>query len=194
MPNVLKTDSRYVKSINCNPERQKKIVFEGAFLKIIEGSKVLHSIDMSGFFHPASINGGSFKKRIYIDSQKSWDLYGGNVAQDQGEVSLVIIKVKYDRSLTEDEKLIFWEYKGKTFPLKNVMFLTGKTLDNVKHHGWDLEPYNVYGDPTDVSPTVDPVFSPVLSPQPTSPDFSLGGIKIMNTTQKEVELEILVMN
>jgi hypothetical protein len=194
MPNVLKTDSRYVKYIDCNPEKQKKIVFEGSILKIIEGSKVLHSVDMSGFFHPASITGGSFKKRIFIDPETSWNLYGGNIAQDQGEVSLIIVKVKYDKSLTEDEKLIFWEYKGRTFPLKNVLFLTGKTLDHVKHHGWDLEPYNVYGDPTNVSPVVDPEFSPVLSPQPTSPDFSLGGIKIMNTTRKEVEVEILVMN
>lgn len=194
MPNVLKTDSRYIKYVDCNPEKQKKIVFEGSFLKIIEGAKVLHSLDMSGFFHPASINGGSFKKRIYIEAEKSWNLYGGNIAQDQGEVSLIIVKVKYDKSLTEDQKLIYWEYKGKTFPLKNVLFLTGKTLDHVKHHGWDLEPYNVYGDPTNVSPVIDPEFSPVLSPQPTSPDLSLGGIKIMNTTIKEVELEILVMN
>jgi hypothetical protein len=194
MPNVLKTDSRYIKFLNCNPEKQKKIVFEGSFLKIIEGSKVLYSLDMSGFFHPASINGGSFKKRIYIDPEKEWNLFGGNIAQDQGEVSLIVIKVKYDRTLTDDEKLIFWEYRGKRFPLKNVLFLSGKTLDHVKHHGWDLEPYNVYGDPTDVSPVVNPEFSPVLSPQPTSPDFSLGGIKILNTTSKEVEVEILVMN
>lgn len=194
MPNILKTDSRYIKSIDCNPEKQKKIVFEGSFLKIIMGSNVLYSLDMSGFFHPASINGGSFKKRIYISPESSWDLYGGNIAQDQGEVSLIVIKVKYDKALTDDERLIFWEYKGKTFPLKNLLFLTGKTLDHIKHHGWDLEPYNVYGDPSNISPVVDPEFSPVLSPQPISPDFSLGGIKIINPTLKEVELEILVMN
>ena len=195
MPNILSTDPRYIKYIDCNPEKQKKVVFEGSFLKIIMGSQVLYSADMSGIFHPASINGGSFKKRVYIQPESSYDLYGGNIAQDQGEVSLIIIKVKYDKSLLDSERLIHWEYEGNLFPLKNILFLTGKTLDHIKHHGWDLEPYNVVGDTNDpTSPVVDPEFSPVLSPQPTSPDFSLGGIIIRNTTLKEVELEILVIN
>jgi hypothetical protein len=87
-------------------------------------------------------------------------------------------------SLLDSERLIHWEYKGNLFPLKNILFLTGKTLDHIKHHGWDLEPY---------APE-DSTFSPVLSPQPTSPDLSLGGIVLKNTTLKEVEVEILVMN
>ena len=81
--------------------------------------------------------------------------------------------------------------------LKNILFLTGKTLDHIKHHGWDLEPYNVVGDtvsPGITSPVVSPEFVPLLSPQPTTPDLSLGGIVIRNTTLKEVELEILVIN
>jgi hypothetical protein len=197
MPNILSTDSRYIKYIDCNPEKQKKVVFEGQFLKIIMGSQVLYSIDMTDVFHPASINGGNFKKRIYIQPESSYDLYGGNIAQDQGEVSLVIIKVKYDKSLLDSERLIHWEYKGNLFPLKNILFLTGKTLDHIKHHGWDLEPYNVVGDtvsPGITSPVVDPEFVPLLSPQPTTPDLSLGGIVIRNTTLKEIELEILVIN
>ena len=44
------------------------------------------------------------------------------------------------------------------------------------------------------SPVVSPEFVPLLSPQPTTPDLSLGGIVIRNTTLKEVELEILVIN
>ena len=68
MPNVLSTDPRFIKYVDCNPEKQKKIVFEGSFLKIIMGSQVLDTVDLSNFFHPASINGGSFKKRVYIQS------------------------------------------------------------------------------------------------------------------------------
>ena len=187
MPNVLSTDPRDIKYVDCNPEKQKRIVFEGAFLKIVMGSNVLDTVDMSSLFHPASINGGNFKKRIYIPSNGSYDLYGGNIAQDQGEVSMIIIRVKYDKSISETDRVIYWEYKGNIFPCKNLMFLTGKTLDSIPHQGWDLEPYAA-----DVSPA--PVFSPVLDPQPTSPNPLLGGIKINNPTLKEVELEILVMN
>jgi hypothetical protein len=184
MPNVLSTDPRFIKYVDCNPEKQKKIVFEGSFLKIIMGSQVLDTVDLSNFFHPASINGGSFKKRIYIQSGGSYTLYGGNIAQDQGEVSMVIVRVKYDSTLPDTEKMIHWEYEGNLFPCKNLLFLTGKTKDHEKHHGWDLEPYTPEAS----------TFSPVLSPQPTSPDLSLGGIVLKNTTLKEVEVEILVMN
>lgn len=184
MPNVLSSDPRFIRYANCNPEKQKKIVFEGSFLKIIMGSQVLDTVDLSKFFHPASITGGSFKKRTYIPSGGSYNLYGGNIAQDQGEVSMIVIRVKYDSTLPENEKLIYWEYEGNLFPCNNLLFLTGKTLDRVKHHGWDLEPYS-----SEAS-----TFSPVLSPQPTSPDFSLGGITLRNPTLKEVEVEILVMN
>lgn len=187
MPNILSTDPRNIKYLDCNPEKQKKIVFEGSSLKILMGSQVLDTVDMSSLFHPASINGGNFRKRIYIPSDGSYNLYGGNIAQDQGEVSLIVIRVKYDKSIPEGDRVIYWEYKGNIFPCNNLMFLTGKTLDSDPHKGWDLEPYNA-----DVSPA--PVFSPSLDPQPTSPDLSLGGIKISNPTLKEVELEILVMN
>ena len=197
MPNILSTDSRYIKYIDCNPEKQKKIIWEGSSLKIIMGSQILHSVDMSSLFHPASISGGSFKKRIYIQPDSFYKLYGGNIAQDQGEVSMIIIKVKYDKSLTDAERLMYWEYKGDLFPLKNLLFLSGKTLDHVKHHGWDLEPYNVVGDtvsPGVTSPVIDPRYSPHLSPQPTQEYPALGGIILRNTTLKEVEIEILVIN
>jgi len=160
------------------------------------GSQVLDSVDLSSLFQPGSINGGSFKKRVYIPASGSWNLYGGNVAQDQGEVSLVVIRVKYSPNLADSDCLLYYEYKGNLFPLKNLLFLSGKTLDHQKHHGWDLEPYNVPGDT--ISPSAitmpSPEFSPALSPQPTVEYPSLGGIIIRNPTVQEVELEILVLN
>lgn len=186
MPIINTTDSRYIKNLDCNPTKQKKIIFEGSSLKIISGSQVLDTTDMSNLSHFASEEGGSLKKTIFLPSGKTYNLRAGNIAQDQGEVSLIIIKVKYDSSLTDSEKYIIWEYNGKTFPCKNLLFLTGRTLEHQKYHGWDLEPF------TGVSPN--PSFSPALDPIPTSPDLSFGGIIISNTTLKEIELEILIMN
>jgi hypothetical protein len=186
MHNIRSTDPRYIKYIDCDPNKQKKIIFEGSSIKIIMGSSVLDSLDLSTFLHPASENGGSMKKRFFLDSKKTYTLHGGNVAQAQGEVSLIIIRAKYDASIEESKKYFTWEYLGKIFTAKNLIFLTGRTLDTVKHHGWDLEPY------TSLSPS--PTFSPEISPFPTSPDFNLGGILIYNPTDKEMEFEILVMN
>lgn len=186
MHNINTTDSRYIKSIDCNPVKQKKIIFEGSFLKIISGSQVLDSVDLSGFSHFASEFGGSMKKRVFIPSLQNYYLYAGNIGQDQGEVSLIIMKVRYDSSLPEEEKYLTWEYEGKIFPIKNLMFLTGRTLDAIKHHGWDLEAYN--------DQATSPQFSPTLNPVLTSPDLTFGGILIYNRTGKEVEVEILVMN
>ena len=188
MPNILATDQRGIKYANCDLEKQKRIIFENTSLKVVMGSQTLYSMNLTSFFHPATSNGGSLKKRIYISPGEEYDLYAGNIGQDQGEVSLVIIRVvRYDKQLAETEKVIFWQYLGNMFPIKDLMFLTGKTLDTIKHHGWDLEPYSV------VSPGINE-FTPTLHNETTSPNFSLGGIKINNTTTGEVELEILIMN
>jgi hypothetical protein len=186
MPDIKSTDSRYIKYVDCNPDKQKKLVFEGSSLKVIQGSQVLDAVDFSGFFHPASENGGSFVKRFYLSPNAIYTLYGGNIAQDQGEVSMVIIRVNYSKKLTDQDKLITLEYNGTIFPCKNIHFVTGKTLDHIKHHGWDLEPW------TDSQSS--PEFSPIISPMPTEPDFGFGGILISNPTSEEVEIQILVMN
>ena len=186
MPNIYKTDPRFIENLDCNPQKQKKIIFEGSFLKIVMGSQVLDSVDLSSFFHPASQNGGSFKKNFFISPGSTYTLYGGNVAQDQGEVSMIVMRVKYDSSLTETQKVINIEYEGKILPCKNIFFVTGKTLDHAKYHGWDLEPWD--------GSVPSPGFSPVLSPMPSSPDLTFGGILINNPTLKEIEVEILVMN
>jgi hypothetical protein len=186
MHNINTTDPRYIKGIDCNPTKQKKIIFEGSSLKIISGSQVLDSVDLSGFSHFASEFGGSMKKRVFIPSLQNYYLYAGNIGQDQGEVSLIVMKVRYDSSLAEEEKYITWEYEGYVFPVKNLLFLSGRTLDIIKHHGWDLEAY----DDTATSP----VFTPTLNPVLTEQDLTFGGILIYNRTGKEVEVEILVMN
>ena len=186
MPNIYKTNQKYVEHIDCNPQKQKQIIFEGSFLKVVMGSEVLDSTDLSTLFHPASENGGSFVKRFYISPGANYTLYGGNISQDQGEVSMIIIRITYDPSLTEDQQLITLEYEGKIFPCNNLFFVTGKTLDTIKYHGWDLEPWNDQAE--------SPQFSPVISHMPTSPDLNFGGILINNPTTQEIEVEILVMN
>ena len=186
MPNIPTTDQSKIRGIDCNPQKQKKIVFEGSTLKIISGSNTLYGLDLSNFGQFGSEFGGSFKKSYYIPSNNSYTLYGGNIAQDQGEVSMIIIMVNYDKSIPPSDQYITIEYKGKILPCGNLMFLTGTTIDDRPWQGWDLEPF----DPN--KPLIN--YSPQLDPNITSPNFELGGMLIYNPTIGEVEVQILVMN
>lgn len=185
MPNVLSTDQTYIQGVDCNPQKQKKIIFEGSTLKVISGSNTLFGIDFSNFGQFGSEFGGSFKKDVYIQSQQTYTLYGGNISQAQGEVSMIVLMVRYDSATALVDRHISVDYKGKIIPCGTLLFLTGVTKDDVAWHGWDLEPY------TNASPIP---YSPTISPNVTSPDYDFGGLLIYNPTNGEIEVEILVMN
>ena len=186
MPNVLSTDQSLIQGYNCNPEKQKKIIFEGSTLKIISGAQTLYSLDLSNFGQFGSEAGGSFKKSYYIPSLSTYTLFGGNIAQEQGEVGMIIMLVNYDSYIPDAGRYITIEYKGSIITCNNLTFLTGTTMDTTPWQGWDLEPYNLAASPINYSPQLDPNIS--------SPDFNYGGMLIYNPTSAEVEIQILVMN
>ena len=177
MPNILSTDQSRIRSIDCNPQKQKKIIFEGSTLKIISGSETLYALDLSTFGQFGSEWGGSFKKNYYVPSKQTYSVFAGNISQVQGEVSMIVVMVNYDKSIPAADRHLIIEYHGHIFPCGPLMFLTGSTLDDRPWHGWDM-------DPEDVT-----VSSPV-----SSPNFDLGGLLIFNHTIGEVEVQILVMN
>jgi len=186
MPNVLTTDTTLIQGYDCNPQKQKKLIFEGCTLKIISGSNTLYGLDLCNFGQFGSENGGSFKKSYYIPTGGTYTLFGGNVAQEQGEVGMIVIQVNYDKTVAIEDRYITINYKGSVFACGPLMFLTGTTEDTIVWHGWDLEPYNTSAPPIH--------FSPQIDPNVTSPDFNLGGMLIYNPTIGEVEVQILVMN
>jgi len=173
MPNVLKTDSSLICGPDCNPQKQKKIIFEGSILKIISGSSTLVSVDLSHFGIFGSENGGSVKRSYYIPSGGSYTLTASNIAQEQGEVSLIVVFVNYDKIVPDYNRRIQVEYKGNYIPCGNMLFLTGATKDDIPWHGWDMSPYDV---------------------SVTSPQIEYGGLFIYNPTIAEIEVQILVMN
>lgn len=187
MANITPPDPRYLGGYDCTPSGQKRIIFEGSTLKVVSGSSTLYGLELGSFGQFGSEFGGSFKKTHYINPSEYYTLYGGNIAQDQGEVGMIVIKVRYDKSIPKEDQYITIEYKGKIIPCGTLLFVTGVTKDDVIWHGWDLEPYN-----TNYSPTIN--YSPQLDPNITSPDFSMGGMLIYNPTIGQIEVQILVMN
>lgn len=131
--------------------------------------------------------GGSLKRSVILTSLGSYTLTAPEIGQAQGEVQMIIVKVKYLKDHPEEERYLNWEYKGEIYPIRDLMILTGRTKPDVSWQGWDLSYY------TNTPPS--PGFNPPTYPPVTSPDLSFGGIMFSNPSEQyNTELEIFIFN
>jgi hypothetical protein len=187
------TNPVYIKHLNCNPETYKRVVFQSCNLDVIEGSRVLSSVSLCDFNLPSLGSGelggcgGSAKKFFILQPGANYTLTAPEIGQEQGEVQLIAVKVKYDKKHPETERYLTWEYKGQVYPINTLMVLTGRTQPSIPWQGWDLSYYSN-------NPPF-PGFSPNIFPPVSSPDFTFGGILFNNPNETyPVEVEILIMN
>jgi hypothetical protein len=187
------TDPVYIKYINCNPETFKRVVFSSCNLSIKEGANISDTVSLCDFNLPSLDSGdlggcgGSAKKKIILHPQSNYTLIAPEIGQEQGEVQLIVVKIKYGKKQSQEERYITWEYKGQVYPLNTLMVLSGRTKPSVPWQGWDLSYYS------DNPPS--PGFSPGIFPPVTSPDLTFGGILFNNPNPTHsVEVEILIMN
>ncbi len=189
---VYTTNTQYIKYLDCNPGVYRKIVFQSCNLNIKEGSNVLSSISLCDFklesLDSSELGGcgGSLKKNITINAGSNYVLTAPEVGQAQGEVQMIVVKVKYKKEQDEEDRYLTWEYKGNVYPIYSLMFLTGRTKPDIPWQGWDLSYYS--------NNPPSPTFSPSLYPIVTSPDSTFGGIMFTNPGTYEVDLEILIFN
>jgi hypothetical protein len=177
----------YIKGLNCNPAVDRKIIFQSCNLDIKEGSKILSQVPLCDFkIEGISDSGGSIKRSFTIKKKGNQIITAPEIGQKQGEVQMIVIKVKYQNAHPVYDRYLTWEYKGTTYPLGTLMVLTGRTLPNTPYHGWDLSDY------TNNLPS--PPYSPQIQNTPTSPDMSFGGIMISNPSTYDVDIEILILN
>lgn len=190
---VFSTNSANIKFLDCNPAVYRKVVFQSCNLSIKEGSNILSNISLCDFklegLESYELGGcsGSLKKNVLINSQSTFTLTASEIGQAQGEVQMVVVKANYQKNHPENERLIYWEYKGNVYPLNKLMILTGRTQAEIAWHGWDLGYYSN-------NPPI-PLFSPNIFPNISSPNLSFGGIMFSNqNTNYNVELEIFIFN
>jgi len=189
---VYTTDPQYIKYLDCNPGTYRKVVFQSCNLDIREGSSVLSTISLCDLKLESLGNselggcGGSLKKNITLNGGYNYILTAPEIGQAQGEVQMIVVKVKYKKEQDPLDRYLTWEYKGNVYPLGSLMILTGRTEPDVPWHGWDLSYYS--------NNPPSPHFSPAIYPPVTSPDSTFGGIMFTNPSTYEVDLEILIFN
>jgi hypothetical protein len=190
---VYTTNPVYIKYLDCNPAVYRRIGFQSCNLDIKEGSNVLSTISLCDFKLESLGNsdlggcGGSLKKNVTLNSSSTYTLTASEIGQAQGEVQMIVVKVTYQKNHLDEDRLIYWEYKGNTYPLKDLMILTGRTQPEIPWQGWDLGYYSN-------NPPIPP-FSPQVYPVIASPDLTFGGIMFSNPSNTyNTELEIFVFN
>jgi len=190
---VYTTNPVHIKYLDCNPAVYRRISFQSCNLDIKEGSNVLSTISLCDFklesLGSSELGGcgGSLKKNITLNASSTYILTASEIGQAQGEVQMIVVKAKYQKNHPEEDRLVYWEYKGNTYPIHNLMILTGRTQAETPWQGWDLGYYS------NTPPS--PVFSPHTYPPIASPDLSFGGIMFSNPSNTyNTELEIFVFN
>jgi hypothetical protein len=190
---VYTTDPAYVKYLDCNPGIYRRVAFQSCNLDIKQGSSVLSTISLCDFKLESLGSGdlggcgGSLKRSVTLRASSNYILTAPEVGQEQGEVQLIVIKVKYDSKIDPADRYLTWEYKGSVYPISSMMVLTGRTEPAISWHGWDLSYYS--------NNPPSPDFSPQIFPPVSSPDLTFGGIMFTNPNQSyDTELEIFVFN
>ena len=190
---VYTTDTNFIHFIDCDPANYKKAVFDMCSLSIIEGVNTLTSVSLCDFqlegLGSDTLNGGcggSSDRRIEIPAKSNYTLTAPEVGQAQGEVQMIVVKVKYSDKIDSDARYLTWEYKGNVYPINTLMILTGRTKADEAWQGWDLSSYA----PTPPSPD----FSPGTFPSVGDTDLDFGGILFNNPSEYPVDLEILIFN
>lgn len=190
---VYTTNPVYIKYLDCNPAVYRRVSFQSCNLDIKEGSNVL-SLTSFCDFKLESLGssdlggcGGSAKRFVTIAPQSNYTLTAPEVGQEQGEVQMIVVKVKYQKDHDPKDRYLTWEYKGNVYPINSLMVLTGRTEPGIPWQGWDLSYYSN-------NPPA-PGFSPSIFPPVASPDFNFGGIMFSNPNEThEVEMEIFIFN
>jgi hypothetical protein len=190
---VYTTNPIHIKNLECNPSSYKKVYFQSCNLDIKQGSNIISSISLCDFklesLGSSELGGcgGSLKKSVTLSPVSNYILTSPEIGQAQGEVQMIVVKVKYQKNHPEKERFLTWEYKGQIYPIKNLMVLTGRTKSEIPWQGWDLSYYS------NNSPINS--FSPSIYPNVSSPDSSFGGIMFSNTSDTySTDLEIFIFN
>ena len=190
---VYTTDQRYIEHLDCNPAVYRRVYFQSCNLDIKQGSSILSSVSLCDFklesLGSSELGGcgGSLKRSVTLSPSSNYTLTAPEIGQAQGEVQMIVVKVRYQKEHPEEERFLTWEYKGQTYPIRSLMVLTGRTEAEIPWQGWDLSYYS------NNPPTPD--FSPAPYPVISSPNLSFGGIMFSNPSETyNTELEIFIFN
>ena len=83
---------------------------------------------------------------MIIGPRSSANLDPGSFYGTTGEVSMLIARAHYLPETTEDQKVLFWDYKANERNIMGeIMVLTGAIKNGSQWRGWDVDPFSTYG-------------------------------------------------
>ncbi len=155
---------------------QPEIKFIKESFDVIQQADTLDYLDVASFFHPLQSFSDFQKQTFIIGPRNSVNLDPSGFEGTSGEASMLMARAYYLPETEEDEKILFWDYKGMG---RNVMgqfmVLTGAIKEDSHWKGWDLDPFSTYGH--------------------TGPaDSAQGGFIFTNPTERNVKLTIITAN
>lgn len=144
--------------------------------RVIQQSQTLNYLDLVDFFHPLQDFSEFQKVSMIIGPRSSANLDPGSFYGTTGEVSMLIARAFYLPETTEDEKILFWDYKANERNIMGeFMVLTGAVKDGSQWRGWDVDPFSTYG-------------------HTGNANSSNGGFIFTNPTDYNVKLTVIVAN
>jgi len=119
----------------CNKINFEGVVMQRCNLQVISGIKILEEVS----FCDINIRVKLFSVFKGCINPKSSLLLNGS---ELGEIAFILVKVIYPSSFNSVDKYITVTYKEKSFPVSNLMILTGTPKKTIGQ-GWDLNNNNM---------------------------------------------------
>lgn len=155
---------------------QPQIKFIKESFDVVQQADTLDYLNVAAFFHPLQSFSDFQKQTFVIGPRNSVNLDPSGFEGTSGESSMLIARAYYLPETEEDQKVLFWDYKGMgRNTMGQFMILTGAIKEDTHWKGWDLDPFSTYG-------------------HTGNPNPELGGFVFTNPTDKNVKLTILTAN
>lgn len=144
--------------------------------RVVQQADTLDFLNLVDFFHPLQSFSDFQKQTFVIGPENSVNIDPSSFDSTNGEVSMIMARAYYLPEAEEDEKVLFWDYKGQTRNIMSqFMVLSGAIKNGYSWKGWDLDPFSTYGH--------------------TGPaNLGNGGLLFTNPTPNNVKLTIITAN
>lgn len=131
------------------------------------------SVDLRYFFHPLQEFSSYLTQTFSIAPLTSFNLDYGSFELTNGEVSLLMTQAEYMPQATDDERILYWNYKGSPrYVMGDFMTLSGAVKEGTIWRGWEIDPFV----------------------EPLNAFVNQGGIVFTNPSNYTVKIKTLIAN
>jgi hypothetical protein len=121
----------------CNVENVFKLGFDRCTISIFKGVDVFKGLSLCDFSMEVD---DYVSQDVCIRPGRMFYLQADSLGLiPYGETSFILAKASYPSDSSVDSRYMEWTYKGQTYPMSELMILTGSP-DGNPNTGWDVTP------------------------------------------------------